>query len=147
MPSLLLSKSPFRLGADDLQRIEQKIRQRVNYERSSKRIPELNWNEQLASEARRHALNIATRNFFAHKDPMRGDIDRRLDASGIRWLHCAENIYAGNITDLAEAAVASWRLSPGHRKNMLDSIFSETGVGVAVRRDGTIIVVQEFILK
>jgi uncharacterized protein YkwD len=144
---MLLSMDPVPLAAEDLHRIEQQIQQNVNCERSSKHIPQLNWNEQLASEARRHAGNIATGSFFAHEDPVRGDIDRRLNASGIGWHRCAENIYAGAIGGLAEEAVTAWRLSPGHCRVMLDSMLSEAAVGIAVRQDGTIIVVQEFILK
>lgn len=138
---------PVPLATEDLHRIEQQIQQNVNYERISKRIPKLSWNEQLASEARRHAANIATGRFFDHEDPMRGNVDRRLDTSGIRWHRCAENIYAGDIGGLAEEAVTAWQLSPPHCKIMLDSMLSEAGVGVAVKQDGTIIVVHEFILK
>jgi uncharacterized protein YkwD len=147
MPGMLLSMDPAPPAAEDLHLFEQKIRQNVNYERISKNIPQLNWNERLALEARKHARNIAARGFFAHEDPVRGAIDRRLDASGIRWHRCAENIYAGDAAGLAEEAVTAWRLSPEHCKIMLDSMLSETGVGIAVRKDGTIIVVQEFILK
>jgi uncharacterized protein YkwD len=147
MPGMLLSMDPVPASADDLHRIEQQIQQRVNDARASTHIPQLNWSDQLASEARRHAQNIATGRFFSHEDPMRGNIDQRLDASGIRWNRCAENIYAGEIGDLAEEAVTAWRISPEHRKIMLDSMFSEAGVGIAVRPDGTIIVVQEFILE
>ena len=145
MPGMLLSMDPTPPAAEDLHHVEQQIRQNVNYERISKHIPQLNWNEKLALEARRHARNIANGGFFAHEDPVRGDIDRRLDASGIEWHRCAENIYAGHAGGLAEEAVNAWRHSPGHCKIMLDSMLSETGVGIAVRKDGTIIVVQEFI--
>ena len=147
MPGILLSMDPISPATENLHKFEQQIRQNVDYERSSKHIPPLNWNEQLALEARRHARNIAARGFFAHEDPVRGDIDRRLDASGIGWHRCAENIYAGNASGLAEEAVTAWRLSPGHCKIMLDSMLSETGVGIAVKNDGTIIVVQEFIWR
>jgi uncharacterized protein YkwD len=138
---------PIPPAAEDLLGFEQQIRQNVNYERSAKHIPELNWNEPLAVEARKHARNIAAGGFFAHEDPVRGNIDRRLDTSGIGWHRCAENIYAGDAGGLAEEAVTAWRLSPEHCKIMLDSMLSETGVGIAVKKDGTIIVVQEFILK
>jgi uncharacterized protein YkwD len=147
MPGLLLSMDPIPGTAEDLRGIEQQIRQNVNYERISNHIPQLNWNEQLALEARRHARSIATGSFFAHEDPVRGNLDRRLDASGVGWHRCAENIYAGDVGGLVEEAVTAWRLSPGHRKIMLDSMLSETGVGIAVKQDGTIIVVQVFILR
>jgi uncharacterized protein YkwD len=147
MPGMLLSMDPVPPAGKDLHVIEQQIRQNVNYERISKNIPQLNWNEQLALEARKHARRIAVGGFFAHEDPERGGIDRRLDASGIKWHRCAENIYAGDAGGLAEEAVTAWRLSAGHCRIMLDSMLSETGVGIAVKQDGTIVVVQEFILK
>jgi len=147
MPGMILSMEPVPLAARDLQRIEQQIQQNVNNERSAKHIPQLDWNEQLAAEARRHAGNMATQLFFSHEDPVRGDVDQRLDVLGIRWHRCTENIYAGDFGGLTEEAVTVWRLSPQHNKIMLDSMLSEAGVGVAVKRDGTIIVVQEFILK
>ncbi|HTY62595.1 MAG TPA: CAP domain-containing protein [Acidobacteriota bacterium] len=139
--------APVPLAAEELQRLEQLVQQNVNHERISKHIPQLDWNERLAAEARRHAENICNRRFFAHEDPVRGNVDRRLDASGIRWQRCAENIYAGAFNGLVDEAVAAWRLSPEHRKIMLDSMLSEAGVGIAIRRDGTMIVVQEFILE
>lgn len=147
MPGLTMPMGPVPPSETELHRIERKIQQKVNEERELQRIPQLNWNEELASEARRHAANIATGRFFAHVDPQRGDIDRRLNASGIRWRRCAENLYAGNGRELAEEAVAAWRRSPGHYRNMMDSMYSEAAVGLAVKRDGMIIVVQEFILR
>jgi uncharacterized protein YkwD len=135
------------LTTEDLRSIEQHVYQNVNQERSSFRLPELNWNEQLADEARRHANRIANGRFFAHQDPMRGDIDRRLNISGIKWSRCAENLYEGNRGDLPKEAVKAWLQSSGHRKNMLDSVFSETGIGAAVRPDMTIVIVQEFIFR
>ncbi len=127
--------------------IEQRVHEIVNRERSSRHLPQLNWNEALAAEARRHAVRIVNAGFFAHQDPVRGDIDRRLNKSGIEWMRCAENLYEGNSGDLPEEAVKSWLQSPGHRKNMLDSMFSDSGVGVAVRRDKSIVVVQEYIYQ
>jgi uncharacterized protein YkwD len=138
---------PIPPAAENLHGFEQQIRQNVNYERISKHIPPLNWNDQLALEARRHARSIAAGGFFAHEDPVRGAIDRRLDSSGIGWHRCAENIYAGDAGSLAEEAVTAWRLSPEHCKIMLDSMLNETGVGISVRKDGTIVIVQEFILR
>lgn len=57
----------------------------------------------------------------------------------------AENIAASNgIRDVAGSAVSGWAASPGHRKNMAD-IFTETGVGVAVARNGTVYVTQIYL--
>ena len=133
--------------ADDLRRMEQQVYQYVNQERSLNLKPKLNWNEKLASEGRRHAGRLADGSFFSHVDPSRGDIDARLDQSGINWRRCAENMYEGNIGDPAREAVRSWLKSAEHRKNMLNSKFNEAGVGVGVRQNGMIVIVQEYILQ
>jgi uncharacterized protein YkwD len=132
-------------AAEDIRNIELQVHQAVNRVRSLRSLPELAWNEKLAAEARRHALRIVDGHFFSHQDPVRGDIDRRLNRSGIEWMRCAENLYEGDSPDLAKEAVNAWLHSEGHRKNMLDSMFSDAGVGVAVRRDKTIVIVQEYI--
>ena len=144
LPSLL-DFDPPRTG--DLRKIELQVHEIVNRERISRHIPELNWSEALAGEARRHAARIANGRFFSHQDPVRGDIDIRLNKSGIEWIRCGENLYEGDSGNLARDAVKTWLESSGHRKNMLDSKFSETGVGIAVRKDKTIVVVQEYIYR
>ena len=134
-------------SADDLRLMEQQVHQYVNQERSLNRKLKLNWNEKLASEGRRHAGRLAGGSLFSHVDPSRGDIDARLDHSGIDWRRCAENLYEGNIGDPAREAVRSWLKSAEHRKNMLNSKFNEAGVGVGVRQNGMIVIVQEYILQ
>ncbi len=131
----------------ELVRLEQQVYRYVNKERRIRRIPELNWYGPIAQEARRHAANIAQGHFFAHEDPLRGDVDVRLEKEGIQWRRCAENLYEGAYPDPARNAVQSWLLSSGHRRNILDAQFSDTGVGVAQRGDDAIIIVQEYVLK
>jgi uncharacterized protein YkwD len=128
-----------------LRKLEQQIFQKVNVARDENQAPQLSWKEELASEARRHAGNMAARRFFSHEDPKRGDISKRLDTSGINWSRCAENIYREQgLPNPADDAVQAWLRSSGHRKNMLDGGFAETGVGIAAQPDGTIYVVQVF---
>jgi uncharacterized protein YkwD len=146
-PGLTLLSNSADQPVDDLSRIERQVHQYVNQERLSNGLHELKWSNQISMEARRHATNIAAGNFFAHEDPLRGDVDLRLNKSGIDWQRCAENLYEGNFGDPAKAAVKAWLHSPGHRKNMMDSMFNEAGVGVAQRQDGVIIIVQEYILQ
>jgi uncharacterized protein YkwD len=135
------------VSPDDLLRTELRVHQYVNRERSSNHLPTLNWSAQLAEEARRHARNIAGRRFFSHIDPSRGNIDRRLNNAGILWQRCAENLYEGNTGDPATEAVNAWLRSAGHRRNLMDSMFDETGVGAAQRGDGVIVIVQAYVLK
>ncbi len=128
--------------------LEQQVYQEVNRLRTSRRLPPLVWNNAVAAEARRHALNMAQRNFFAHRDPNRGDVGQRFTASGIDWQRCSENIYEEmGIRNPVGAAVRAWMESPGHRRNMLDRSVGETGVGIAVRGDGKLYFVQEFLQR
>ena len=141
--SPFLQNPPAR-SAQDLSRIEMQVHQAVNRERQAARLPPLAWNEGLAAEARRHAANMARKSFFAHEDPLRGDLARRLDASRIAWTRCAENLYEiKGPGEPARRAVAAWLRSPIHRRNMLDNGLRETGVGTALRRDGALVIVQE----
>lgn len=147
MPGFTSGADPVRSSASELKRIARQIHLKVNSHRSASHKPQLDWNETVADEARRHAQNIAVEGFFAHQDPKRGDVDIRLSRVGIDWRRCAENLYEGDLHDAADDAVRAWSESPGHRKNMLDSMFSDAGVGVAIRKDGVLVVVQEFVLR
>ena len=131
----------------DLSRMEQQVYRYVNRERRAHSLRELVWNEQVAAEARRHAARISKGRFFAHEDPQRGDVDERLSVSGIDWRRCAENLYEGNYADPAKEAVDAWLHSETHQRNIMDSTFSETGVGVARRMNGMIVIVQEYIAR
>jgi uncharacterized protein YkwD len=134
-------------SAVDLNQTEQQVYRSVNQERRSGNLCELKWNVRIAEEARRHAARIAEDSLLSHQDPLRGDIERRLDKSGIGWIRCGENLYRGNYSNPAEDAVQCWISSSGHRRNMMDAMFNETGVGVALRSDGWIVIVQEFITR
>ncbi len=134
--------------ADDLQKLERRIFRKVNKIRSEQKACALDWNEEVAAEARRHAQNMADLNFFAHKDPKRGELSLRLDASRIDWSRCAENLYRETgFQDPVENSIQSWMQSPGHRSNLLDPGFAETGIGAATSRSGTVYIVQIFIKK
>jgi uncharacterized protein YkwD len=130
----------------DTRETERRIFEEVNRVRQTEGLERLEWNERLAQEARRHALNMVTRRFFAHRDPLRGDLGERLEASQIRWRDCAENLfYERGQHDPVPMAVRNWLESPGHRKNMLDKVLTETGVGVAVEGSDSVFIVQQFI--
>ncbi len=148
IPGFLFPAYPSGRPAPNLRSLELQVYRKVNQTRQAARVRGLIWNERLATEARKHAGNMAGQHFFAHKDPARGDLSRRFDTSGVRWSRCAENLYKGNgIRKPADSAVRAWTRSPGHRRNMLDSRLKETGVGAALQRDGTLFIVQEFLTR
>jgi uncharacterized protein YkwD len=126
--------------------LERSIFDLVNRERRHHGMTELRWNEPLAEAARRHARSMATRGFFSHDDPVRGNLAARLREHGVAWRKCAENIYEERgYPDAAKSAVKSWMNSPGHRRNILDPELTDTGIGGAVDARDQVVVVQDFL--
>jgi uncharacterized protein YkwD len=126
--------------------VEEAIFVAVNRERRARRLPALNWNDQLADAARRHSSEMERRRFLSHHDPRRGNLTERLARAGIDPSACAENLYAQSREDgVAEAAVRAWLRSRGHRANLLNGVYRETAIGVASGRGGHISVTQIFI--
>jgi uncharacterized protein YkwD len=136
------------LTAADLRRFERRVFDAVNRERRRHRLQALIWDERLAAEARRHSKRMATAGFYSHTDPVRGDLIPRLKAAKIVCRECGENIFIAQGPDAASAplAVRNWLKSPGHRKNMLNPLYTHSGVGAAVGRDEMLCLTQEFTL-
>jgi uncharacterized protein YkwD len=136
---------PASVGSE-LSALERRIFQAVNAERRERGLTELRWSEPLAAEARRHSRRMAAQRFTSHDDPERGDMTERLAAEGIPWRDCAENIFSERgYEEPGAEAMKRWMASPGHRRNILNPRFTHTGVGAALRTDGTLLVTQEFI--
>lgn len=145
-PFVVLLVALYAPGGRELDALERRVFQLVNNERAWRGLAGLKWDDRLAAEARRHAGNMAAREFFSHVDPVRGDLPDRLKQDGIRWSHCAENLLQeSGYEDAAREAVLSWMASPGHRKNILDKLVTHAGVGAARRPDGTLFLAQEFL--
>ncbi|ESQ75021.1 CAP domain-containing protein [Asticcacaulis sp. AC402] len=99
----------------------------INAEREIAGCPALVVNRQLEAAAQRHSESMAGQDFFGHVDPDGLKVAQRAEAAGYRWMMVGENISAGYVT--ADATVAGWMNSPGHRSNILTCGFTETGVG------------------
>lgn len=129
----------------ELPRLEQRVFEGINQQRRNHGLGGLKWNEKLAQEARRHARNMAARRFFSHVDPVRGDLIPRLKSGQIQWRDIGENLCEEEGSENpGEDAIQGWMKSPGHRRNILNKVFTQTGVGAAFRGDGTLFIVQEF---
>ena len=69
-----------------------------------------------------------------------------MTAAGERYHGIAENIYrVRGSEESAEAAVAAWMSSPGHRANILNADYRFTGIGIAVDEDGAVYFTQVFL--
>ncbi|MDX6648271.1 MAG: hypothetical protein QOJ97_222 [Solirubrobacteraceae bacterium] len=108
---------------------ERGVIQCVNHERAKVGHAPLQANPALKAAARRHARNMLRFHFFGHDDPWgRGPAERvALHDPGHSLDFIGENIAWGYQT--AAEACRNWMASPGHRFNILDPDYTQTGVG------------------
>ena len=104
----------------------QEVIRLTNEERSKVGLPPLEYDGKLAAAANERAEEISE--VFAHTRPDGTGCFTVLDEYDIKIWAAGENI-AGYYSD-PEEVVEAWMNSQGHRENILDSYFSDIGVGV-----------------
>lgn len=117
----------------------------TNGERASLAATPLIRNERLDQAARLKAEHMADNEYFAHFAPDGTTPWSFFRESGYTYAHAGENL-AIHFTDSTEV-VEAWMESPAHRKNIVDTKYTEIGVGTAKGTfDGydTVYVVQLF---
>jgi uncharacterized protein YkwD len=123
---LLVAAAP--LPAD---RLEAALLDAVNGVRREHGLPALRRAPALAAVAREHSRRMSEEGYFAHEDPGGGSAADRARAAGIAFRVLGENLaMAEGAADPVDRIVAGWMASPGHRRNILDRRFGETGIGV-----------------
>ncbi len=127
-------------------RSEREVFELVNRERSRARLQNLIWVDRLADLARDYSRQMAREGFFDHYDRKgRTVTDRALSARIRNWSSIGENLFFCEPHDyFANTAVKGWMRSRTHRTNILDRDWTETGIGVATGRDGSIFITQVF---
>ncbi|WP_446897350.1 CAP domain-containing protein [Clostridium sp. LBM24168] len=115
----------------------------VNAERSKNGLAPLKANAELSKVASVKAQDMIDKNYFSHTSPTYGSPFDMMKKFGISYTAAGENIAYGQKTP-AEVMNA-WMNSSGHRANILNSNFTEIGVGVAKDKNGTPYWVQMFI--
>ena len=134
--------------------IEQLIFQYTNRERIAYGKNPLEWDGKLAAVARAHSKDMAKNDFFSHINLNGDGPTERAEKAGypirkdLGWGHylvgIGENIDelpTGNVVghgyvsntpdDIAKTCVESWMKSLAHRENILESDYTNIGVGVA----------------
>ena len=126
--------------------LEYRIHQAINRVRMHNGLRELVWHENLAEIARDHSRNMASRKFFAHKDPIEGELTQRVQKRArYHWITYGENLYlSAGLSDPVTGAVKGWMNSPSHRSNILNRNFRQAGVGVARSWRGELYFTQVF---
>ena len=115
----------------DVNALKQDIIDRTNALRKENGVAALRINDRLMQEAQVRADEMASSSVYSHTRP-----DGRRNTSVTDCPYVGENIH--RIADCAlqgksvsEAAVWSWNLSGGHRDNLLEKNYAETGVGLS----------------
>ncbi|ATW50811.1 CAP domain-containing protein [Streptomyces peucetius] len=105
----------------------------VNSERVKVGCSPLKASGALSDLARAHSKDMAARGFFDHTNPDGETPWDRAEKAGVSGLG-GENIARGQAD--AEAVMASWMNSEGHRANILNCDFTTLGVGVHMGEGG-----------
>ncbi len=109
----------------------------VNRERTSRGESALRADADLQHAAQTHSGEMAAGDYFDHIAPSGSTPLARMRAAGYIFSSrigyaIGENIAWGTLgLATPDAIVAGWMASPGHRANILDRAFTETGVGVS----------------
>ena len=129
--------------------LESRAFELMNAQRQAIGLRALQWDEQIVALARTHSEGMASGKFFSHKDLNGGFVDDRAAKLGIfNWLAIGENIaFMKGYTDPAQMAVDKWMQSASHKKNILNSQWQDSAMGVAVTDDGSVYFTQVFITK
>lgn len=97
---------------------------------------------QLGDCARNHSQNMACgKTLFGHQgfDDRFAEMQKKASLS-----YFGENVaYSHNYDEPVQIAIDGWMKSQGHRENILDD-FEETGVGIAIGKDGKFYATQLF---
>lgn len=99
----------------------------TNEFRAQNGLSALKLNTELNAAAQVHSEDMANQDYFDHTGKDGSQPWDRAKVVGYEALSIGENIAAGYTT--AQAVVEGWKNSPGHRANMLNSNYTELGVG------------------
>lgn len=117
----------------------------TNEARTEEALTPLTRSAVLDRAAELKAKDMADNNYFAHWSPAGLSPWHWFEEAGYRYIHAGENL-AVHFTD-SNAVVEAWLNSPSHRQNILNSNYTEIGIGTATGKfegHDTVFVVQLF---
>jgi len=121
----------------------------INAKRAESGLQPLTWSDDLAEVARVHSQNMAEFSFFSHRGLDNKLVSDRADDVGMgKWRSIGENIaFSRGYKDPVAKAVELWLDSPAHHRNLLDSNWNESAVGIAIADDGSFYFTQVFLVR
>jgi uncharacterized protein YkwD len=105
----------------------------INQQRTAKGCPALQRDASLQTAAERHARDMANANYFSHTGKNGSKHGQRYRKAGYGGQRTAENIAGGQKS--ASEVVTNWMNSQGHRKNILNCKYRDTGLAVVYQAD------------
>ena len=130
-PDLIYPGQVLTIPSDDneAKSFEAEVVRLVNIERKKAGLSELKHNWELSRVARYKSEDMRDKGYFSHTSPTYGSPFQMMKSFGISYRTAGENIAKGQTTPAA--VVKGWMNSSGHRANILNSSFTEIGVGYA----------------
>jgi uncharacterized protein YkwD len=109
------------------------------------RLRPLRWNAKLAAVARAHSLDMIRRGYFDHVDPAGRSPGDRIRAAGLDWAEAGENMAIAPTVGQGEASLMNEpRYQQNHRWNILNSKYTDVGVGIVAGPHGEYYITQDF---
>jgi uncharacterized protein YkwD len=124
-------------SSTNIERVRAAVLCLVNRERTSRGESPLAADDRLQQAAQAHTESMAFQNYFEHNGPAGETPLSRIRATGYIYssqlgFEVGENIGWGTLwKGSPRSIVAAWMASAGHRANILDARFRNTGVGVS----------------
>jgi uncharacterized YkwD family protein len=121
-----------------------RILQQANAERAKVGAKPLKSNTDLNKLATMKSQDIVEKNYFSHQSPTYGSPFDMMKTYGISYMYAGENLAIDSDADKAHNA---WMNSEGHKKNILNPDFTEIGIGLYPKGNGSYAYTQMFIGK
>lgn len=99
----------------------------TNAERAKEGLPPLAYHSQLTEMSSAKAMDMISKQYFAHVSPDGTDVGQLADNAHYVYANLGENLALGDFDSSADV-VLGWMNSPGHRANILNATFTEIGV-------------------
>jgi uncharacterized YkwD family protein len=122
---------------------QQEVLNIVNKERTSRGLSALKFNTEVSKVATLKSQDMIDKGYFDHNSPTYGSPFDMMKKFGITYRSAGENIAMGQKTP--QEVMTAWMNSEGHRKNILNSSFTEIGIGIAKDSNGRLYWTQMFI--
>lgn len=130
---IMLAGAPAARSEDraEIAAMERDVLRQTNAIRRERGLRPLEHNGSLARLAREHSCAMAREGKLSHTGPRGATLGDRVHAAGESYRQVGENV-AMNLRarEPLTTAVRGWMQSEGHRANILEPGFTETGAGV-----------------